>query len=117
MVQVRGREAAMALLWEGLKKLLMEEYLSHMVTPKSKHIDRYIWGLAPAIRGTMETSPGRAFSIAANEAQQDLNVVTSLPISREAEFRIDLIPGAMPVGKSPYRLAPMLSPKTLDLLP
>ncbi|GJZ13997.1 hypothetical protein Tco_0549227 [Tanacetum coccineum] len=92
-----------------------------MVTPKSKHIDRYIRGLAPAIRRTMETSPSRAFAIAANEAQQDLNVVTKnllgLPISREAEFRIDLIPGAMPIGKSPYRLAPMLSPKILDLLP
>ncbi|GJW96735.1 putative reverse transcriptase domain-containing protein [Tanacetum coccineum] len=30
-----------------------------------------------------------------------------LPPSREVEFRIDLIPGAMPVAKSPYRLAPM----------
>ncbi|GJZ00032.1 putative reverse transcriptase domain-containing protein [Tanacetum coccineum] len=28
----------------------------HMVTPESKRIDHYIWGLAPAIRGTMETS-------------------------------------------------------------
>ncbi|GJZ52495.1 putative reverse transcriptase domain-containing protein [Tanacetum coccineum] len=29
-----------------------------------------------------------------------------LPPSREVEFRIDLISGAMPVAKSPYRLAP-----------
>ncbi|GKE64381.1 hypothetical protein Tco_1518542, partial [Tanacetum coccineum] len=29
-----------------------------------------------------------------------------LPPSREVEFRIDLVPGAMPVAKSPYRLAP-----------
>nr|GFB47509.1 putative reverse transcriptase domain-containing protein [Tanacetum cinerariifolium] len=29
-----------------------------------------------------------------------------LPLSREIEFRIDLIHGAMPVVKSPYRLAP-----------
>nr|GFA43630.1 putative reverse transcriptase domain-containing protein [Tanacetum cinerariifolium] len=27
--------------------------------------------------------------------------------SRKVEFRIDLIPGAMPIAKSPYRLAPM----------
>ncbi|GJR39721.1 hypothetical protein Tco_1215405 [Tanacetum coccineum] len=32
--------------------------------------------------------------------------LSSLPPSREVEFRIDLIPGAMPVAKSPYRLAP-----------
>nr|GEU42089.1 hypothetical protein [Tanacetum cinerariifolium] len=85
-----GRAAAMALLWEGLKKLLMKEYcqddavqkskeefwkctiirtdadkyiarfhelarlVSHMVNPESKRIDRYIRGLAPAIK---ETSP------------------------------------------------------------
>ncbi|GKF12580.1 hypothetical protein Tco_0050506, partial [Tanacetum coccineum] len=29
-----------------------------------------------------------------------------LPPSREVEFRIDLIPGVMPVAKSPYRLSP-----------
>ncbi|GJY05002.1 putative reverse transcriptase domain-containing protein, partial [Tanacetum coccineum] len=29
-----------------------------------------------------------------------------LPLSRKVEFRIDLIPGAMPVAKLPYRLAP-----------
>nr|GEX81571.1 putative reverse transcriptase domain-containing protein [Tanacetum cinerariifolium] len=35
--------------------------------------------------------------------EQDLS---GLPPSREVEFRIDLIPGAMPVAKLPYRLAP-----------
>ncbi|GJS69671.1 hypothetical protein Tco_0702512 [Tanacetum coccineum] len=34
------------------------------------------------------------------------NDLSGLPPSREVEFRIDLIPGAMPVAKSPYRLAP-----------
>ncbi|GJZ44719.1 putative reverse transcriptase domain-containing protein, partial [Tanacetum coccineum] len=32
--------------------------------------------------------------------------LTGLPPSREVEFCIDLIPGAMPIAKSPYRLAP-----------
>ncbi|GJY72835.1 putative reverse transcriptase domain-containing protein [Tanacetum coccineum] len=32
--------------------------------------------------------------------------LSGLPPSREVEFRIDLISGAMPVAKSPYRLAP-----------
>ncbi|GJZ19441.1 putative reverse transcriptase domain-containing protein [Tanacetum coccineum] len=32
--------------------------------------------------------------------------LTGLPPVREIEFRIDLIPGALPVVKSPYRLAP-----------
>nr|GEU65817.1 putative reverse transcriptase domain-containing protein [Tanacetum cinerariifolium] len=32
--------------------------------------------------------------------------LSGLPTSREVEFHIDLIPGAMPVAKSPYRLVP-----------
>ncbi|GJY83750.1 hypothetical protein Tco_0497126 [Tanacetum coccineum] len=32
--------------------------------------------------------------------------LSCLPLVREIEFRIDLIPGALPVVKSPYRLAP-----------
>ncbi|GJW99224.1 hypothetical protein Tco_0181032 [Tanacetum coccineum] len=71
-----------------------------------------------------------AFDIGTAEARQDPNVKTAselklegilvvrdfpgvfpkdlsgLPPSHEVEFRIDLIPGAMPVAKSPYRLAP-----------
>ncbi|GKD53947.1 putative reverse transcriptase domain-containing protein [Tanacetum coccineum] len=35
-----------------------------------------------------------------------LKDLLGLPPSREVEFRIDLILGAMPVAKSPYRLAP-----------
>nr|GFA22206.1 putative reverse transcriptase domain-containing protein [Tanacetum cinerariifolium] len=35
-----------------------------------------------------------------------LEDLSGLPPSREVEFRIDLIHGAMPVSKSPYRLAP-----------
>ncbi|GJR55212.1 putative reverse transcriptase domain-containing protein [Tanacetum coccineum] len=34
------------------------------------------------------------------------NDLSGLPPSREIKFRIDLTPGAMPVAKSPYRLAP-----------
>nr|GEU31089.1 putative reverse transcriptase domain-containing protein [Tanacetum cinerariifolium] len=35
-----------------------------------------------------------------------LEDLLGLPPSREVDFHIDLIPGAMPVAKSPYRLAP-----------
>nr|GEZ31590.1 hypothetical protein [Tanacetum cinerariifolium] len=35
-----------------------------------------------------------------------LDDLTGLPPVREIEFRIDLIPGALPVVKSPYRLTP-----------
>ncbi|GJW48946.1 putative reverse transcriptase domain-containing protein [Tanacetum coccineum] len=32
--------------------------------------------------------------------------LSGLPLQRQLEFRIDLVPGATPVAKSPYRLAP-----------
>ncbi|GKD22754.1 putative reverse transcriptase domain-containing protein, partial [Tanacetum coccineum] len=35
-----------------------------------------------------------------------LDDLSGLPPNREIEFRIDLIPGAIPVAKSPYRLTP-----------
>nr|GFA86253.1 reverse transcriptase domain-containing protein [Tanacetum cinerariifolium] len=35
-----------------------------------------------------------------------LDDLSGLPLVREIEFRIDLIPGVLPVVKSPYRLAP-----------
>ncbi|GJZ70489.1 putative reverse transcriptase domain-containing protein [Tanacetum coccineum] len=38
--------------------------------------------------------------------EQKVRHLMRLPPSREIKFRIDLIPGAMPVAKSPYRLAP-----------
>ncbi|GKB58983.1 putative reverse transcriptase domain-containing protein [Tanacetum coccineum] len=32
--------------------------------------------------------------------------LSGLPLQRQVEFRIDLVPGATPIAKSPYRLAP-----------
>nr|GEY09818.1 putative reverse transcriptase domain-containing protein [Tanacetum cinerariifolium] len=36
-----------------------------------------------------------------------LKDLSGLPLFRKVEFRIDLVPEAMPIAKSPYRLAPM----------
>ncbi len=34
------------------------------------------------------------------------NELPGIPPERQVEFRIDLVPGAAPVAKAPYRLAP-----------
>ncbi|GJY06721.1 hypothetical protein Tco_0373775 [Tanacetum coccineum] len=99
--------------------------VSHMVTPISKGIDRYIRGLASAIRinngnqAVVELLPLLLKTMKVNEPKlEDIPVVrrfpgvfpeylSGLPSSRQVEFRIDLIPGAMHVAKSPYRLEPM----------
>ncbi|GJS68477.1 putative reverse transcriptase domain-containing protein [Tanacetum coccineum] len=65
-----------------------------------------------------EKDPGSLACIKADEKKLDdiqvvrdfpevfLDDLSGLPPVREIEFRIDLIPGASPVVKSPYRLAP-----------
>ncbi|GJR81836.1 retrovirus-related pol polyprotein from transposon TNT 1-94, partial [Tanacetum coccineum] len=45
---------------------------------------------------------GKILEVQAERPEKDLR----LPLVREIEFRIDLIPGASPVVRSPYRLAP-----------
>ncbi|GJT57686.1 putative reverse transcriptase domain-containing protein [Tanacetum coccineum] len=52
---------------------------------------------------------GRAYLLREMNAHQDPNVVTDLPglpLARQVEFQIDLMPGAAPVARAPYRLAP-----------
>ncbi|GJV07378.1 hypothetical protein Tco_1345034 [Tanacetum coccineum] len=78
---------------------------------------------------------GRAYALGGEEANQDPNVITGdrsdgrsesrlissrasrlkifpedlpgLPPTRQVEFQINLVPGAAPVARSPYRLAPL----------
>ncbi|GJZ04078.1 putative nucleotidyltransferase, ribonuclease H [Tanacetum coccineum] len=49
------------------------------------------------------TRTGNAFAIIANPVRRKY---TGLPPSWEIEFRIELVPGAIPVAKYPYQLAP-----------
>nr|GFC82095.1 putative reverse transcriptase domain, ribonuclease H-like domain, aspartic peptidase domain protein [Tanacetum cinerariifolium] len=59
----------------------------------------------------------RAYGLGTIGGNPDANIVTDfskvfpedlpgLPPTRQVEFQIDLIPGAAPVARSPYRLAP-----------
>nr|GFA24251.1 reverse transcriptase domain-containing protein [Tanacetum cinerariifolium] len=78
-------------------------------------------------RNQKNQARGRAFMLGAEEARRDLNIMTGMdwlsnhkgeiiyheklvriPLldDKKIEFRIELIPGATSVAKSPYRLAP-----------
>ncbi|GKC72535.1 hypothetical protein Tco_1118418 [Tanacetum coccineum] len=63
-IHIRSREAAIRMSWEDFKNLIREEFcpvnemqkletklVPHLVTPKNKRIERYIYGLASQIRG------------------------------------------------------------------
>ncbi|GJS74263.1 hypothetical protein Tco_0707104 [Tanacetum coccineum] len=49
---------------------------------------------------------GEILEIQSERPKKDPKSLACLPLVREIEFRIDLIPGVSPVVKSPYRLAP-----------
>ncbi|GJW93878.1 putative reverse transcriptase domain-containing protein [Tanacetum coccineum] len=49
---------------------------------------------------------GEILEVQGERTEKDLGSLACLPHVREVEFRIDMIPGASPVVRSPYRLAP-----------
>ncbi|GJW62652.1 putative reverse transcriptase domain-containing protein [Tanacetum coccineum] len=91
-----------------------------MVTLEYKKIERYVLGLPKKIQGNVTSSkPATTHeAIRMSHSLMDqavrfkaargvfLDDLSGLPPAREVEFRINLIPGAMPVARSPYRLAP-----------
>ncbi|KAL8120797.1 hypothetical protein AgCh_017831 [Apium graveolens] len=56
---------------------------------------------------TTSTARARTFKMTQKSPVHDSDVVAGLPPDREIEFSIDLIPGAEPVSKAPYRMAPI----------
>ncbi|GKE40724.1 hypothetical protein Tco_1464129 [Tanacetum coccineum] len=60
--KTRGSAAIVGMTWENFKALMREEYyqsnemqrlVPHLVTPETKRIKRYIYGIAPQIRGML----------------------------------------------------------------
>ncbi|GJZ57615.1 putative reverse transcriptase domain-containing protein [Tanacetum coccineum] len=70
---------------------------------KTKFDKHLILGKPPADKLTVIKHEVSIISINMIVFPEDLS---GLPPQRQVEFRIDLVPGATPVAKSPYRLAP-----------
>ncbi|GJR94862.1 putative reverse transcriptase domain-containing protein [Tanacetum coccineum] len=70
------------------------------------HVER-IWKAAKALMNAKVDEP-RISDIPVVRSFTDvfLEDLSRIPPRRQVEFRIDLVPGATPVAKSPYRLAP-----------
>ncbi|GJS45026.1 putative reverse transcriptase domain-containing protein [Tanacetum coccineum] len=49
---------------------------------------------------------GKVLRVLGERPEEKARLLMRLPPLREIEFRIELIPGAVPIAKSPYRLAP-----------
>nr|GFC19612.1 hypothetical protein [Tanacetum cinerariifolium] len=50
---------------------------------------------------------GRVFTITEDHATKTSDELPGIPLVRVVEFNIELIPGAEPISKAPYRMAPI----------
>ncbi|GJU64164.1 putative reverse transcriptase domain-containing protein [Tanacetum coccineum] len=64
-------------------------------------------GIAKALKSVKEDEPKLGdISVVCDFEDVFPEDLSGLPPQRQVEFRIDLVPGATPIAKSPYRLAP-----------
>ncbi|KAJ9552167.1 hypothetical protein OSB04_016212 [Centaurea solstitialis] len=101
---------------EGRKKETTEMFT---LAKARKHVLREIHGLSAGCgrqsrRGKKED--GCRCASVQGVSGCILNDLSSFPSERQMEFRIDLVPGAVPVAKAPYRLAPSETQKLLKQL-
>nr|GEW66177.1 putative reverse transcriptase domain-containing protein [Tanacetum cinerariifolium] len=65
-------------------------------------------GIAKALSNVKVDAPKLSdISIVRDFVEVFLEDLSGLPPQRQVEFRVDLVPGATPIAKSPYRLAPL----------
>nr|GEW37652.1 reverse transcriptase domain-containing protein [Tanacetum cinerariifolium] len=125
-----GIEQANKITWTELKRLLRNKYCPRTEIKKMEdefynlsvegnnfktYVRRFqeLAVLCPNMSQCSKTNinaNGRTYLLRDTNAHQDPNVVTEelpgLPPVHQVEFQIDLIPGAAPVARAPYRLAP-----------
>ncbi|KAJ9541912.1 hypothetical protein OSB04_028418 [Centaurea solstitialis] len=76
-------------------------------------------GLLAYVRDTREVGPVKTatdVSVVQDYADVFPEELPGVPPERQVEFRIDLVPGATPVAKAPYRLAPSEMKELFDQL-
>ncbi|GJR40220.1 putative reverse transcriptase domain-containing protein [Tanacetum coccineum] len=89
-----GHDIAYAMPWKTLKKMMTDKYCprTHVTTKKAEDKSK---------EKRLEDVP-----IVQDFLEVFLEDLSGIPPTRQVEFQIDLKPGAAPVARSPYRLAP-----------
>nr|GEY05754.1 putative reverse transcriptase domain-containing protein [Tanacetum cinerariifolium] len=67
-------------------------------------------------QGGNGNAPAKVYVVGNAGTNPNSNIVTGLPPTRQVEFQINLVPGAAPVARAPYRLAPSKMKELLDQL-
>nr|GEZ13307.1 putative reverse transcriptase domain-containing protein [Tanacetum cinerariifolium] len=80
------------------------------------HIKEFPLALIVELKAGNGNDVARAYGVGTAGGNPDANVMTGLPPTRQVEFQIDLIHGAVPVAWVPYRLAPFEMKESSDQL-
>ncbi|KAJ9542555.1 hypothetical protein OSB04_029061 [Centaurea solstitialis] len=84
-----------------------------------RHYQHGSRGLLAFVRDTREVGPVKTAAdvpVVQDYADVFPEELPGIPPERQVEFRIDLVPGATPVAKAPYRLAPLEMKELFDQL-
>nr|GEY72206.1 reverse transcriptase domain-containing protein [Tanacetum cinerariifolium] len=119
-VQTVGHEAAYGMSWKTLLKMMTEKYYPRNEIRK---LEMELWDLK--VKGLPDMIHGSVVASKPKTMQEAIEITTELmdkkirtfaelfpedlsglPPTRPLEFQIDLVHGAAPVAREPYRLAP-----------
>ncbi|KAD4385881.1 hypothetical protein E3N88_26050 [Mikania micrantha] len=95
------------LFLQGFGPPLLQKRFADVVHRPQKHLHKkYINFLAHVVEKKDKGKSVQDIPIIRDYPEVFLDDLQGIPPVRQVEFRIDLVPGANPIAKSPYRLAP-----------
>ncbi|GJW00010.1 putative reverse transcriptase domain-containing protein, partial [Tanacetum coccineum] len=100
------QDVAYAMDWKALKKMMTVKYCPRGETKK---LEIELWNLKVKAKETEDRSGEKRLEdvpIVRDFPEVFPEELPGLPPTRQVEFQIDLMPGAAPVARAPYRLAP-----------
>ncbi|GJV56760.1 hypothetical protein Tco_1457765 [Tanacetum coccineum] len=116
-IRTLSREVAVSMSWNEFKFMMIQEFCpSHEMQKLESELWNHVMGLAMLRiligfmswlgRENMSTWPKCTICNSYHVPGGTSIAIDSTVTPRKLSFGIELIPGAMPVAKSPYRLAP-----------
>nr|GEY76286.1 putative reverse transcriptase domain-containing protein [Tanacetum cinerariifolium] len=97
-----SQEVGYAMPWKTLRQMMTAKYC---LRGEIKKLEVELWNLK-TIKDKSEEKRLENVPIVRDFSEVFPKDLRGLPLTRQVEFQIDLIPGAAPVARAPYRLAP-----------
>ncbi|KAJ9547289.1 hypothetical protein OSB04_019832 [Centaurea solstitialis] len=104
-IPMEGLDVVLGMDWliRNKAKIDCEQKMVHVQLPDGRK--GCIWYMAYVVDSRVEKLGISDIKVVCDYPEVFLDDLDSLPPEREIEFRIDLVPGATPIARAPYRLA------------